>query len=394
MRHYIGAGSQLRDLTIRLGFENGYALEMAEVQEEQKRRVDVLLQDIQGLALATYIPETAPKFAGLGPGKPVQSAFFSSAHVPTHLERVQEIARQIFLEWLTHQQLGSRYHTYIRDHPRADEEDLQDDFGSDDDWEFAPRKSTHGVYSPGSLRSACNYAVEASQTGRELEVFDENAAEAFVRKSSLAASPYVVLEVQEELKRLINQMANLALPLVAPRDYKLVKAERSRYGDLHFGPYPPAPVSDTKPFDPWDGRGRDRGDGRVRRVDRSYVSPQMNRGPDRVGPGTFRFAYTYLSKVDRDDYDVRGDNLLENRYGMTARDDSDIHYFTATAIGEDNIPWDREKALGVQYEISDLQSASKKWLKALDVLGEGKDVEESDSQIEDSGSRKSTTVND
>ncbi|GIZ49194.1 hypothetical protein CKM354_001222900 [Cercospora kikuchii] len=401
MRHYIGSGSTLRDLTTELEFDERYALEIAEIRESQIRRVEILLQDIQALTLATHIPDTSPRYAPIGPGRPVKTAFFSSAHAPTHLERVQEIAWHIFREWFTYQQLGAKHHAYVRDNPRDDEDDFPPYLESDDeDFDDAPRPSTSGVYLPGSLRSACNYAVEASQTGKELEIFDENVAEAFVRKSSLAASPYVILEVQSELKKLVNQMANLALPLVAPRDYKLVKAQRyeDRNGTLHFGMHPPLSAKEDysargsnvySAMSAHYGRGSGRG-GRGRGFGRGYVQPpQVIRGPGTVRPGTFGYAHTYLSEPEPHIEDhpwFRYGNkyiMKENRYGMTARDDSDIHYFTATQISEDDVPWTRVNPLGVEYEICDLQPASKKWLKALGVLGEDfDDIEES----EDDGS--------
>ncbi|KAF2209898.1 hypothetical protein CERZMDRAFT_99956 [Cercospora zeae-maydis SCOH1-5] len=272
------------------------------------------------LSLATYIPNTGPKYAALGPGHPVKTAFFSSTHVPTHLGRVQELARQIFIDWFTHQHLGEKHQSYVRENPDPDagEAGWETDDYDHDDW-FAPRQSTNGVYLPSSLRKACNYAVEASQSGRELELFDENAAEAFVRRSSLAASPYVTLEVQTELTRIVNQMSNMALPLVAPREHKGVKADRypSRGGFHQFG--------------------------------------------------TLGFAHTHINELDMgiesgDQWDP--ERLIPEidgvRYDMIAHDDSNIYYSTATEISGKHVPWNREEPLGESYDVCDVQPASKK----------------------------------
>lgn len=109
MRHYIGSGSPLDDLTFRLGLDAEYAFKAACIRDNQKQQIESLRQHVQALALATHIPDTAPMYAAVGHGKPVKTAFFSSAHVPTHLEHVQEIAHNIFREWLTYQQLGEKH---------------------------------------------------------------------------------------------------------------------------------------------------------------------------------------------------------------------------------------------------------------------------------------------
>ncbi|PPJ51551.1 hypothetical protein CBER1_08648 [Cercospora berteroae] len=368
MRNYIGSGSPLNDLTMRLRFDAEYAFKIAEFRENQKNRIDQLMRDIQALALATHVPDTAPKYAAIGHGKPVKTAFFSSAHVSTHLERVQDLGRKIFIDWFTHQQLGEKHQIHRRDNPDYWAENLPYEIDTDSDDESIPsRPSTQGVYLPSSFRNACTYAVEASQTGKELQVFDENAAEAFIRQSSLAASPYVTLAVQSELKKLINQMANLALPLVAPREYKVMKAERfpeyPGYGA--FGMHAPRVAF---------GRGR----GSSRR----QAKPPAVRGPGTVEPGTLGFTHTHLNDTDRepfhDEFWSTGGELYydwEIRYGMTAHDESHIHYFTATEFSEENVPWDREDVLGAEYKILDVKPASKKWLKALGLLGDDEDVE-------------------
>lgn len=400
MRHYIGSGSPLDDLTFRLGLDPEYAFNAACVRDNQKQQIESLRRHIQALALATHIPDTAPMYAAVGHGKPVNTAFFSSAHVPTHLERVQEIAHNIFREWLTYQQLGEKHWAHVRDNPDYNaEEDYAWNLDTDSEDErdnIVPRDSTHGVHLPSSFRNACNYAVEASQTGRELDIFDENVAEAFIRKSSLRVSPYTTLEVQSELKKLINQMANMALPMIAPREYKPTKADKhkDRYGGELFG------MNRPESYYPQDAesqkaelrkerrkeraaarRGWSCGRGYVHESDRGYPEPpQIHRGPGTVRPGTFGFTHTYINEPDEpgasgpwgmsDVYHA----LTEGRYGMTAHDDSGIHYFTATELGD--LPWDRNNVLGKEYEIRDLQPASKKWLKALDLLGDDEDVEE------------------
>ncbi|WPB08401.1 uncharacterized protein RHO25_013067 [Cercospora beticola] len=386
MRHYIGSGSPLNDLTMKLGLDAEYTFEIADFRESQKNRIDQLMRDIQALALATHVPDTAPKYAAIGHGKPVKTAFFSSAHNPTHLERVQDLGRKIFVDWFTHQQLGEKHQIHRRDHPDywAENPPYEVDTDSDDE-SIPPRPSTQGVYLPSSFRNACTYAVEASQTGKELQVFDENAPEAFIRQSSLAASPYVTLAVQSELKKLINQMANLALPLVAPREYKVMKAERypEHPGYGAFGMHAPRSVYES--YNAINNKAYRKANAPESGFGRGQAKPPMVRGEGTVEPGTLGFTHTHLNDTDRgkfyDEFWSTGGELYDDweiRYGMTAHDESHIHYFTATEFSEENVPWDRENVLGAEYKILDVKPASKKWLKALGLLGEDEDGEGND----------------
>ncbi|KAI5358419.1 hypothetical protein Slin15195_G108720 [Septoria linicola] len=357
MRHFIGSRSNLSDLTSRLFFDAGYAFEIACIRECQRRRTAVLMKDIQGLTLATCIPDIGPRF--LGPAKPLKTCFFSSAHDPSHHERVRGIARHIFTEWLSHQLHGEKHQAYVEARIWP--------------WEFE-EITTIDVDSPmTSFRNACTLALESVQTGNELKIFDINAAEAFVRASSLAASPYTTLQVQAELKMLVNEMANLARPLLMKPDYTPVQP----YSDF----WSPDRLR-TPTYDSQSHRGGPNARGRG--CGRGYRAPSPERGTGTIPEGALGYKYTFINdelSVEERRETRRKENADHShpyRYGMTANDDSEIHYFTATRFDESYIPWKHDKKLSMPYKIHGLRPASRKWLKALELLDEGDDDEGED----------------
>ena len=362
MRHYIGGGNDLYDLVRIMHFESEYAFKFAQIRDAQRKRIEALTEDVLALTLQTHVPDLDQK--RVGPGKPVKTSFFSSPHVVTDTERVQGIAQHIFMQWLNHQRLGDKHWAYLREQVEYPATHSGD---SDDDDYMPPRPFTHGVHAPSSFRNACTAAVEVSQTGKELTLFDVNVAEAFIRESSLPASPYTTLQVQEELKKLVNQMAALAIPLVAHPDYQLVTSNGKGIDSCfrHDSQAILAPGAYTEAV----------------RAEKLATEKLKTMGLGTMPTGTYGYAHTFINQeieIFSDTWDREqkyGRVFGENRYGMTAKDDSGIHYFTATNMDEGDVPWFYTEDPFKAYKIQDLRPASKKWLKALGVLDPADEVE-------------------
>lgn len=175
------------------------------------------------------------------------------------------------------------------------------------------------MFHASSLRNACNAAIRASQLGKELELFDPNAPAEFVKNTSVVEQdkPYMTKFVEDELKKTVREAGVLAQPMVAPADFKPVKTCSA---DAANGPW---------------GQGGAKA--------REYGTGASSR------------------RRERERSHFGGDSGFE-RVAMTAKVDSNCHYFTCVEMSDDDLPWDGDWE---SYSIEGLQPASTEWLQTL-----------------------------
>ncbi|KAF7195987.1 hypothetical protein HII31_02613 [Pseudocercospora fuligena] len=314
-RHYIGSGQSLSRLD-KLDLTGEEKFKIAEKRERLEENLDDLQAELEQLTLSTYIPHAKHTAA-----EPVKTTYLSLTNPRygghSEIARGQEIARRIVMEWLNHQRSGKAHWSYVRS------------FNYDEG----------GVFSGSSLRNLCNLATEAVQTRTELDLFDMDAAALSVKNSNIGRDgdqteiAYTTEFVKEELKKLVFQIASLALPYIAPPDFKPTKRCTTDDANMNV-------------------RGR-------------HAPRDGTRGPDGPGFGGAS-GFTHRPRARCHEHkEIRYQDRNFYSVGMTAQNDEDCHYFTCIDLGEEDCPWDEEFD---EYVIEGLELASEKWLKAVGVV--------------------------
>jgi len=166
----------------------------------------------------------------------------------------------------------------------------------------------HGTRPAGSLRNACNLAIEAYRTHNELELFGDGAAAAMVHERLHGKEPETVAasihKVEDALRSLVARAAALAGPFVVKPGADATRGCRSS-----------AEVSNEK-------------------IKRSNLGP-LAATPTSVTP---------------------------------ARYDDDCQYFTCVDLGPEDIPWEKKDDAADDWEIAGLETASDQWLETVGLL--------------------------
>ncbi|KAK4616507.1 uncharacterized protein CLAFUR5_12501 [Fulvia fulva] len=319
LRHLIGSGDNLSTLVDKLDFDLADAFKIAMKREQLRKAEDQLRKDLQALTLATYIPHARKND---NPDR-VRTTHASSQIEIEDRNRAQEHAHSLILETLAHHLVGQTHWSHVREY----------------------RNFPTGVFSQSSLRNFCNAVTQACQTDTILELFAPDAAndiEATDEEYNDGKKPYLTLAVEDEIKKVITQMANTALPYIAPPDFR--------------------PVTACTSADSRDSRGL----GQKKDEDKPShfllsQAPPPKPAPRGMRPGT-------RGKYDRG---PRTHIKKFKRVGMTANDDSDCHYFTCVEFGDEELglrPWGEDDE---GYRLEGLEAASEEWkgMVGLDVDG-------------------------
>lgn len=318
LRHFIGIGHDFAELNTHLDFSMEFAFKVAQLQQKQTRVIAKLTTDIQALTLPTYTRLRIP-----GPQLAATSeynAFESKRMNPQGQDYLPSIARHIFSLWLNNQLSGNT------------------------PWPYPPSQL--------SLRAACEYATHATQISNELALFDPSAPldflTAHLQRQNPVETPNArsVMAVEDELKKLVNQLSVLALPFIAAPDFQpafrqLVWAGKT-LPHRHFPPTAVIPGSHGHGGDlPTDPPG-----GLLYRP--SGVRVGGLHGVERIGDADKR----RLIKFER--------------YGGTAMSDCKAHYFTCVDLSEVKMPWGED--FGRSCEVRGMEPASEEWLRILGLL--------------------------
>ncbi|EME39195.1 hypothetical protein DOTSEDRAFT_28370 [Dothistroma septosporum NZE10] len=269
----------------------------------------MLTNDLQALTLATYIPYARKNDFGYR----IKTTHASSRLDPDDRSRIQQYAHSVVLETLAHHLYGQTHWSHIRKY----------------------RSYPSGVYSRSSLRNFCNAVTQACQTNTILELFAPDAAreiETSEQEYEHGKKPYLVLAVEEEIKKVVTQMVNTALTFIAPPEFRPVTvctgADEPVYDDQQDEDAIiwVADASSVPASGRGCGRGRMRGASRGRggAVWRDRAHSDRYHGSEQ---------HHVVKSLKRD----------FKRVGMTANDDSDCHYFTCIDFGDEELhPWEED----------------------------------------------------
>lgn len=307
MRHFLG---QKLDLKLLKGMEHNaeYIIDLMDKRDTLESSVSKLDADMKALTLTTYVPHADLE----DPGEPAKTSYLSSSYEFDHIKQGFNIAHQIVLEWMVQQISGKPHWSHVREYGDYD----------------------GAVFVRGSLREVCNLATRAVQTGTELDLFDPNAAKKLVDQANMSGrdtKTYATHFVEEEIKKLVSQIANLSLPYIAPPTFKPAVSCSDPEGD----------TEDDSAEDYYRTHCNRRGSpimGRQCSCGRTHKAGRINRG--RQAP-------------------------IFERVGMTAHNEIGCHYFTCVDFEDEDLPWDEDFE---DYEIEGVEHASDEWLVAIGLM--------------------------
>lgn len=318
MRHFLGQKLDFK-LLKGMNHEAEFIIDLMEKRDELEKSVSKLDSDLKALTLTTYIPHADRE----DPGEPVKTSYVSSSHDFDQIKLSFNIAHRIVMEWMVQQVSGTPHWSHVREYGNYD----------------------GAVFVRGSLREVCNLATRAVQTGTELELFDPNAAKRLVDQAEMIGrdtKPHAAHFVEEEIKKLVSQVANLALPYIAPPTFKLAVSCSDPDRDHESNP-----------------------EGNYWRENRPHRgSPAVGR---RCSCGTMHKA----GRVNMGRYAPKFE-----RVGMTANNEVGCHYFTCVDFVEDDLPWNGDDEFEC-YELKGVEDASDEWLIAIGLM-EKEETQEGD----------------
>lgn len=309
MRHFLG---QKLDFKLLRGMDHeaDFIIDLMGKRDELEKSISKLDADLKALTLTTYIPHADHEH----PGLPVKTSYLASSFDFDQIKLSFNIAHRIVMEWMVQQVSGTPHWSHVREYGNYD----------------------GAVFVRGSLREVCNLATRAVQTGTELELFDPNAAKRLVNQAEMIGrdtKPHAVHFVEEEIKKLVSQIANLALPYIAPPTFKSAVSCSDVDRDHESNP-----------------------EGCYWRENRPHRgSPAVGR---RCSCGTMHKA----GRVNMGRYAPKFE-----RVGMTANDEIGCHYFTCVDFEYDDMPWSRDDDFD-SYELEGVEDASNEWLQAIGLM--------------------------